>query len=86
MIAHTSRGPVHFRSELRGDRHYVEVKLPETVKTELLLPPSGEAAFPPLSPDHPSGLKRYRLPPGVRSFDVPRASDTETERENDASK
>ena len=34
-------------------------------------PPGEEAAFPPLSPDHPSGLKRYRLPPGGGKFDVP---------------
>jgi hypothetical protein len=86
-IAHTPRGPVHFRSQLRGDRHHVEVKLPETVKTELLLPASEEATFPSLSPDHPSGLKRYRLPPGKSIFDVPCVSDTETvEREKGVSK
>jgi hypothetical protein len=87
VIAHTPRGPVHFRSELRGDKHRVEVKLPETIKTELLLPPGIEAAFPPLSPDHPSGRKRYRLPSGKSIFDVPCTSYTETaERENDAIK
>ena len=64
---------MYFRSELRGHKHRVEVKLPETVETELLLPAGEEAAFPPLSPDHPSGLKRYRLPPGGGKFDVPRA-------------
>ncbi len=71
MIAHTPRGAVHFRCELRGDKHHVEVKLPETIKAELLLPTGGEAEFQSLTPDHPSGLKRYRLPPGGGKFDVP---------------
>jgi hypothetical protein len=82
VIAHTPRGPVHFRSELRGDRHRVEVKVPKTVNMELLLPLTAKAEFPPLSPDHPSGLKRYRLPSGKTIFDVPRTSNAETaERE-----
>ena len=73
VIAHTPLGPVTFRSELREGRHYVEVKVPEAIEVELLLPSDGEANFLSRSPDHPSGLKRYRLPPGGGEFTVPSA-------------
>ncbi len=70
VVAHTPRGPVRFRAERVQDGHRIEVTIPAQMETELLLPPGQPVEFELLSPDHPSLLKRYRLPAGRSEFVV----------------
>ena len=48
--------------------HRVTVALPAGCEGELLLPPGAPADLPTLSPDHPLGLKRYRLAAGTTHY------------------
>ncbi|HPA16663.1 MAG TPA: alpha-L-rhamnosidase C-terminal domain-containing protein [Verrucomicrobiae bacterium] len=70
-IAHTPRGPILLQAKREGETHRVTVTFPAECEVELLLPSAGSATFEPLLPDHPVGLKRYRLPKGTASFQIP---------------
>jgi hypothetical protein len=65
LTARTPRGPISFQAEREGGGHRVCVALPEGCEGELLLPPGTPVDLPALAPDHPLGLKRYRMGPGA---------------------
>ncbi|MCX5771485.1 MAG: alpha-L-rhamnosidase, partial [Candidatus Hydrogenedentes bacterium] len=65
LTFHTVRGPIEFNAEPENNGHRVSVSLPPGCEAELLLSPQAKADLAPITPDHPLGLKRYRLQPGV---------------------
>ena len=65
LTTSTVRGPIHFAAKPVKEGHRVSVTLPPACEGELLLPPNAETKLPLLSPDHPLGLKRYRLEAGA---------------------
>ncbi len=70
-IAHTPRGPIHLKARRDGDAHAITVTIPPGCSAEVLLPPTAGMPLERLSPDHPSGLARYALPPGSTQFSAP---------------
>jgi len=69
LTAHTVRGPIEFEAEMTNTPphgHRVTVSLPDGCEGELVLPDGLPADLPSLTPDHPLGLKRYRLAAGQR--------------------
>ena len=71
VVAHTPRGPVHFRAWRAAGGHRVEVRLPETCEAELLLPTGTPPPYPDLGPAVFPGVRRCRLPAGGGEFIVP---------------
>jgi hypothetical protein len=71
VVAHTPRGPVHFRARREAGGHRVEVRLPGTCEAELLLPTGTPPPYPDLGPAAFPGVRRYRLPVGGGEFIVP---------------
>ncbi|MCB9782736.1 MAG: alpha-L-rhamnosidase N-terminal domain-containing protein [Candidatus Omnitrophica bacterium] len=72
LTSHTPHGPIHFIATPENGGHRVTVTMPEDCEGELLLPSSAHPNLEALAPDHPLGLKRFRLPPGSsNSFFVP---------------
>ncbi|MCA9419226.1 MAG: alpha-L-rhamnosidase, partial [Candidatus Omnitrophica bacterium] len=72
LTSHTPHGPIHFAATPENGGHRVTVTMPEDCEGELLLPSSAHPNLEALAPDHPLGLKRFRLPPGSsNSFLVP---------------
>jgi alpha-L-rhamnosidase len=67
----TRYGWIRFHAELMNDQHHIELQLPKGIQAELLLPPSAATKYERLTPDHPHGLKRYRLPEGASEFTIP---------------
>lgn len=73
VVVHTVRGPIPFTAVPENGGHRVTLTLPEGCEGELLLPASATPGMDALTPDHPLGLKRYPLAPGVEhTFFVPR--------------
>lgn len=73
LTVNTVRGPIPFLAIPEKNGHTVTMTLPEGCEGELLLPTTVTAELEALTPDHPLGLKRYRLPAGASStFFVPR--------------
>jgi hypothetical protein len=69
LTAHTVRGPIEFESErmdMSPHGHRVTISLPAGCEGELVLPDGIPIDLPTLTPDHPLGLKRYRLAAGQR--------------------
>lgn len=64
LIYHTVRGPIRFTAASRPGGHHLAVTLPVGCEGELLLPEGSKPDLKRLSPDHPLGLKRFRLVPG----------------------
>ncbi len=72
LTAYTPHGPIPFTAVPENGGHRVTVTLPEGCEGELLLSPSAKPDLKALTPDHPLGLKRYRLVSGTTSaFFVP---------------
>ena len=72
LTAYTPHGPIPFSAIPEAGGHRVTVTLPHDCEGELLLPPSAKPDLDALTPDHPQGLKRYRLVSGVpNTFFVP---------------
>jgi alpha-L-rhamnosidase len=67
LTAYTVRGPIQFAAQPTSEGHRVTLSLPEKCDGELLLPPGVPCRLPPLVPDHPLGLKRFRLQAGGTS-------------------
>ncbi len=73
LTVNTPRGPIPFSAVPENGGHRVTVALPAGCEGELLLPATAHVDLEALVPDHPLGLKRYRLPAGAGStFFVPR--------------
>ena len=73
VTVNTPRGPIPFLAVPESGGHRVTVTLPGGCEGELLLPAIAKVELQALTPDHPLGLKRYRLPAGAAStFFVPR--------------
>jgi len=64
LTAYTPTGRFEFTSEPVPDGQRVALTVPPQGEGELLLPPSSETDLEPLTPDHPLGLKRFRLRSG----------------------
>jgi len=72
VTVHTVRGPIPFEAVPENGGHRVTLTLPAGCEGELLLPPAATPGMDSLAPDHPLGLKRYLLKPGVaQTFFVP---------------
>ncbi|MCC6695429.1 MAG: alpha-L-rhamnosidase N-terminal domain-containing protein [Candidatus Hydrogenedentes bacterium] len=72
LTVYTPRGPIPFSAVPESGGHRVTVTLPKDCEGELLLPPSAKPDLEALTPDHPLGLKRYRLVSGAaNTFLVP---------------
>ncbi len=73
LTANTIRGPIRFIAEPAPGGHHVSLTLPAGCEGELLLPATTQPSLEALTPDHPLGLKRFRLEAGTAcEFDVPR--------------
>jgi hypothetical protein len=64
LTAYAPIGPLEFTSEPVPGGHKIVLTAPPAGEGELLLPPGSETALEPLTPDHPLGLKRFRLRAG----------------------
>ena len=64
LTAYAPVGRFEFTSEPVPGGRKVAVKAPPRGEGELLLPPAAQTDLEPLAPDHPLGLKRFRLRPG----------------------
>jgi hypothetical protein len=64
LTYHTVRGPIRFAAEGESGGHRISIVLPQGCEGELLVPPQSVTRLEPLAPDHPAGLKRYRLEAG----------------------
>lgn len=72
LTAQTAHGPIPFTAIPENGGHRVSVTLPKGCDGELLVPASVKVDLQPLPPDHPLGLKRYRLAPGTeQTFFLP---------------
>jgi hypothetical protein len=73
LTAHTPRGPIQFTARaLDGGGHRVLITIPEGCQAELLVPATCQPKLEALSPDHPLGLKRFRLVAGrLNTLEVP---------------
>ncbi|MBI3119668.1 MAG: alpha-L-rhamnosidase, partial [Candidatus Hydrogenedentes bacterium] len=72
LTAHTPHGPIPFSAIPENGGHRVTITLPGGCEGELLLPPSAAPDLEALAPDHPQGLKRFRLLSGPpHTFLVP---------------
>ena len=75
LTAHTAVGPFEFLAEPVAGGHKITLSVPSKGEGELLLPPGSQCDLPPRTPDHPLGLKRFRLQPGTTCvFRITRAS------------
>jgi len=64
LTAYAPIGRFEFASAPVPDGHKVTITVPSQGEGELLLPPGSQTDLPPLVPDHPLGLKRFRLHAG----------------------
>ena len=64
LTAHTVLGPIRFSAESAQNGHDFSISIPQRCEAELLLPPRVACELPALAPDHPFGLKRFRLSSG----------------------
>ena len=71
VVAITPRGPVEFHAKRDAGGHRLEIKLPRACEAELLLPGQVATPLPTLPPGPLPGVRRYRLPPGGGSFQIP---------------
>ena len=72
LTAYAPIGRFEFKSEPVPGGHKVALKAPRQGEGELLLPPGSKTDLEPLAPDHPLGLKRFRLRSGqVNRFTLP---------------
>ncbi|NLF06566.1 MAG: alpha-L-rhamnosidase [Pirellulaceae bacterium] len=66
LTYNTVRGPIRFSAVRREQGgHRLVVRVPDDCQAELLLPQAADYDKNRLSPDHPLGLKRFRLVPGI---------------------
>ncbi|MFA6239416.1 MAG: alpha-L-rhamnosidase N-terminal domain-containing protein [Candidatus Hydrogenedentales bacterium] len=65
LTAQTARGPIPFAAVPEDGGHRVTISLPSGCEGELLLNASAKPELAELTPEHPLGLKRYRLAPGA---------------------
>jgi alpha-L-rhamnosidase len=70
LTAHTVRGPIRFIAEAQAKGHCVSLSLPVGCEGELLLPKVAGIDLEVLAPDHPTGLKRFRLKSGATNVFV----------------
>jgi len=64
VTAFTAIGPVRLAADRDGLAHRVQLTVPARGEGELLVPANVELRLDRLQPDHPLGLRRYRLPAG----------------------
>ena len=64
LTAYAPIGPFEFSSEPTPAGHKIILKVPPQGEGELLLPADAKTDLEPLTPDHPLGLKRFRLRAG----------------------
>ena len=64
LTAYAPTGRFEFLSEPVLGEHKVTLTVPPQGEGELLLPPGSQTDLEPLAPDHPLGLKRFRLRSG----------------------
>ena len=64
LTAYAPTGRFEFRSEPVPGGHKIALTVPPQGEGELLLPPGSQTDLEPLAPDHPLGLKRFRLRAG----------------------
>jgi hypothetical protein len=64
LTAYAPIGPFQFTSEPVPGGHKIALTAPPAGEGELLLPPGSKTDLEPLTPDHPLGLKRFRLRAG----------------------
>jgi hypothetical protein len=60
----TVRGPIRFSAGKGADARRVSITVPAGCEGELQVPPGSVTHLALLLPDHPAGLKRFRLEPG----------------------
>jgi len=72
LTAYTPHGPIPFSAIPENGGHRVTVTLPRDCEGELLLSPPAKPDLEALAPDHPLGLKRFRLVSGsANTFFIP---------------
>jgi hypothetical protein len=64
LTAYAPTGRFEFKSEPMPGGQKVALTVPSLGEGELLLPPGSQTDLESLTPDHPLGLKRFRLRPG----------------------
>jgi hypothetical protein len=68
LTYNTVRGPIRFSAAKGAGTRRVSIDVPPECEGELLVPPGSVTRLTPLTPDHPAGLKRFRLEAGKENF------------------